>query len=94
MALEPAVAGSRDNCPRSDSLFWRSRRQLDGHPLRLALTGGETAYGVLSALGWRILRPYAEPEPGACWSTVDGRAEQVFTKSGAFGSAGLLAALA
>jgi len=75
-------------------LFWRSRRQLDGHPLRLALTGGETAYGVLSALGWRILRPYAEPEPGACWSTVDGRAEQVFTKSGAFGSAGLLAALA
>lgn len=65
-----------------------------GRPVRLALAGGETAYGVLAALHWSVLLPFAAPEPGVCWSQLADREDQVLTKSGAFGSEALLAGLA
>jgi len=97
---EPIMVATAAEPEPADHLSWLAQlaqdvvANLDGRPLRLALTGGETAFAVLSALGWSVLTPFAEPEPGACWSTVAGREDQVFTKSGAFGSEGLLAGLA
>ena len=54
----------------------------------LVLTGGETARGVLTALGARFLVPIREVEPGvplALACTENGERLPVITKAGAFG---------
>lgn len=62
----------------------------------LVLSGGDTAFAVLRALGVRILKVEGEVLPGVPYSTatIAGRSVVIVTKSGGFGEADLLLRLA
>lgn len=64
------------------------REHLRGRRIgTLFLSGGDTAFAVLRALGVRFLRVEGEALPGVPWSTaaIEGRPVIVLTKSGGFG---------
>jgi uncharacterized protein YgbK (DUF1537 family) len=59
----------------------------------LMVFGGDTAFGILEALGCPVLRPSGEILPGVPVSTMDGHRQVLITKAGGFGDAGIIARL-
>jgi uncharacterized protein YgbK (DUF1537 family) len=59
----------------------------------LAIFGGDTAYGVLQAIGSPPLEPLREIVPGVPLSRVEGRDLYLITKAGGFGSLDVLSAI-
>ena len=62
---------------------------VEEHPVRgLVLTGGDTAYSVLTALGATEISVHGEMEPGVPNGTIDGGIADgipIVTKAGGFG---------
>jgi uncharacterized protein YgbK (DUF1537 family) len=72
------------------AVFTRSR------PAALVLTGGETAYAVLSGLGTEGIVIHTELQPGVALGTVEGgdaHGTTVVTKAGGFGNKKTMAAV-
>ena len=63
------------------------------HPEALAIFGGDTAYGILQAIGAPALRPIGEIVPGVPLSQVAGRDLYWITKAGGFGSEDVLSVI-
>jgi uncharacterized protein YgbK (DUF1537 family) len=59
----------------------------------LVIFGGDTAYGILKAIGNPPLRPLGEIVPGVPLSQVTGRDLVLITKAGGFGPADVLSAV-
>ncbi len=72
-------------------LGYRVRTELDRTmPDAVIVFGGDTAYGILSALGLPALRPLGGILPGVAVSSIEGRSTTLITKAGGFGSPDLL----
>jgi uncharacterized protein YgbK (DUF1537 family) len=59
----------------------------------LAVFGGDTAYGILQAIGNPPLRPLGEIVPGVPLSTIEGRDLYLITKAGGFGPVDVLSTI-
>lgn len=69
----------------------RVRTVLDEtNPDALVVFGGDTVFGILTALGTPLLRPIGEILPGAPASRIDGRRTILITKAGGFGDVAIL----
>jgi uncharacterized protein YgbK (DUF1537 family) len=66
---------------------------IRGQYAGLMVFGGDTAFGILEALGCPALRPAGEVLPGVPVSAMDGHAPVLITKAGGFGDAGIIARL-
>jgi uncharacterized protein YgbK (DUF1537 family) len=70
-----AIAGAVVNSPNTTALM---------------IFGGDTAFGILTALGIHTLEPLGEVVPGVPISRVPGRNRTIITKAGGFGDESLI----
>lgn len=92
--IEPGIAPDAE----SDAVARASGREVRDVlakelPDAITAFGGDTAFGILQALGCPALRPIGEILPGVPISAIDGCPAYLITKAGGFGTPDLLSRL-